>query len=287
MNFFYQFLRSRKADARTAIAPTIRQHVSFWSYLLLGGLDLCSGNSEAQNKAASENSSDRSSGFVGLGVNVAPRYQGADETRTTVIPGFEYHWTNGLFVGGTDGLVGFQIDAAPQLKLGVALGLDEGREASDSRYLAGMGDVVGRGTLNIHAKAVISEQFGLSAGLRLGSGNFAKGSLLYVGARYGVLLAPTTRMSFNLEATYANADYMQNYYGVSPEQVGASGYTRYTPDSGLRDITIGLELQHNLSREWMLFAKLDSTSLSNELRNSPLVRKGTSQSAFAGIAYSF
>lgn len=284
MTFSYQFRENRKAQARTASNPT---RAKYWAYLLSASLTLPSVASWAQTKPAAEDNAARSGGYVGLGINVAPRYQGADESRISGIPGFEYHWTNGLFAGGTDGLVGFQFDAARQLQLGVALGLDEGRKASDSRYLAGMGNVVARGTLNMHAKAAINDQFGLSAGLRLGSGNSAKGGLFNVGASYDILLAPATRMNINVEASFANADYMQAYFGVSAAQGSTSGYKRYTPNSGLRDVTVGLGLQHDISPEWMLFARLNSTKLSKAAKDSPLVRKTTSQSTFAGIAYRF
>lgn len=184
-------------------------------------------------------------------------------------------------------VVGFQLNATPQLQLGLALGGDDGRKASDSRYLAGMGDVDERATLNLYAKAAVNDQFGLSTGLQLGVGNFGKGGLLIVGASYGVSLTPATRMGFNVLATLANADYMQDYFGVSAAQASASGYKRYTPKSGLRDITVGLGVQHQISREWMLITSLNSTTLSDAAKDSPLVRKATSQSAFVAVAYNF
>jgi len=73
---------------------------------------------QAQTKSTNEDSAGKTGGYVVLGVNVAPHYQGADESKTTGIPGFEYHWASGLFVGGTDGLVGVQLNATPQLQIG-------------------------------------------------------------------------------------------------------------------------------------------------------------------------
>jgi len=287
MTLFRQTRANRRAQAHTASTTTIRPRATQWAYLLLAGLALPSAASWAQTKPTNEDSAGKSGGYVGLGVNVAPRYQGADESKTTGIPGFEYRWANGWFVGGADGVVGFQLNATPQLQLGLALGGDGGRKASDSRYLAGMGDVDERATLNLYAKAAVNDQLGLSTGLQLGVGSSGKGGLLNVGASYGVPLAPDTRMSFNVGATVANADYMQDYFGVSAAQARASGYKRFTPDSGLRDVTVGLDLQYQISREWMLFTRLNSTTLSNSAKDSPLVRKATSQSAFAAVAYSF
>ncbi len=287
MTSFCLFHENRRAQARIASNPTSRPRATHWAYLLLAGLALPSVASWAQTTPTAGDSTTRRGGYVGLGLNVASRFQGSDEFKTTIIPGFEYHWENGLFAGGTDGLVGFQLNAAPKPQIGVALGLDEGRKASDSRYLTGMGNVSARGTLNMHVKAAINDQFGLGAGLRLGSGNSSEGSLLNLGASYDVLLASATRMTFNVDANLANADYMQDYFGVNAAQASASGYKRYTPKAGLRDVTVGLGLQHQISRELMLFGRLTSTTLSNAAKDSPLVRKATSQSAFAGIAYSF
>ena len=287
MTFFYQFRANLRAQSRTESNPAIRPPVKYWVYLLLAGLSLFSVASWAQTMPTAEDGATRSDGYMGLGVNVAPRYQGSDESRTKGVPVFEYHWESGVFAGGTDGLVGVQLNATPQLQLGVALGLDDGRKASESRYLAGMGDIDERGTLNLYAKAAVNDQIGLSTSLQLGVGSAAKGGLLNLGASYGVSLASATRMSFNVSATLANANYMQDYFGVSEAQASASGYKRYTPETGLRDVTVGLGLQHQMSRDWKLFASLNSTTLSNLAKDSPLVRKATSQNAFAAVAYSF
>ena len=287
MTSIHQTCANRKAQAHTASTPTTRPRATPWAYLLLAGLALPSAASWAQTKPTAEASAAKSGGFVGLGVNVAPRYQGADESKTTGIVGFEYRWANGWFVGGDDGVVGFQLNATPQLQLGLAIGGDDGRKESASRYLAGMGNVDERATLNLYAKTAVNDQFGLSAGLQMGVGSSGKGGLLKVGASYGVSLASATRMNFNVGATLADADYMQDYFGVSAAQASASGYRRYTPNGGLRDVTVGVAMQHDLSKDWMLFGNLSSTTLSNAAKDSPLARKTTSQSAFAGIAYKF
>ncbi len=287
MTFFHPTRVHRKAQARTASAPIIRLCATHWTYLLLAGLALPSAAAWAQTKPSAEDRAAKSGGYVGLGVNAEPRYQGSDESKTKVIPGFEYRWANGLFVGGSDGFVGFQLNATPQVQLGLALGLDEGRKASESRYLKGMGDIAERGTLNLYAKAALNDQFGLSTILQLGAGSSGKGGLLEVGASYAVSLTSDTRMGFNVGASLANADYMQQYFGVNAAQASASGYKRYTPDSGLRDVSVGLDLQHQISRDWILFTRFKSTTLSKSAKNSPLARKATSQSAFAALAYSF
>ncbi len=287
MKLNYPTRASRKAQAKTAASPPHRRRITRWAYLVLAGLALPSAAAWAQTKPAAEASASETGGYVGVGINVAPRYQGSDEFKTKATPGFEYHWANGLFVGGTDGLVGYQLNATPQVQVGVALGLNEGRKASDSRYLKGMGDVDRRGTVNLFAKATLAEQLVLSTGMQCGAGKSGKGNLFNLGASYGFSLAPAASMSVNVGATFANSGYMQDYFGVSAAQSSASGYKRYTPDSGLRDVTVGLGLQYQVSRDWMVITSLSSTTLSSAAKDSPLVRKATSQSAFVAVAYSF
>lgn len=206
MTLIHQTRENLQAQARTASTPTIRSTTTQLAYLFAVGLALPSAALWAHTKPTAADNAAKSGGYVGIGVNVAARYQGSDEFETTGIPGFEYRWASGLFIGGTDRLVGFQLNATSQLRLGLALGVDEGRKASQSRYLAGMRDVNARGTLNLYAIAAVNHQFGLSTGLQLGAGSSGKGGLLNLGASYGVSLAPATLISFNLGAILANAN---------------------------------------------------------------------------------
>lgn len=242
---------------------------------------------QAQTESEPSASGRQGGGFVGLGVRAAPRYQGADESKTRGIPAFSYQWSNGLFAGGSDGLLGYQHKATEHLQLGAALGMDEGRAASGSRDLTGMGDVTSRATLNLHAKLALSSQLEISAAAQMGSGIDAKGGLVQLGASYGISLTSAIRVRLHVKATWANDDYMQDYFGVNVRQSADTGYKAYTPGASLRDITLGVGVQHPLNGQWMLFGGLNHTTLSDAASASPLTRKTAYQSAFAGLVYRF
>ena len=40
-----------------------------------------------------------------------------------------------------------------------------------------------------------------------------------MGARHGLQLAPQWHLGFSVGATYVNRDYMQSYFGITPEHV--------------------------------------------------------------------
>lgn len=279
MNYFvHTFLTS---------APTKRPNSARAARALLLGLSLPCAVAWAQTDAGNATGRPSSGGSIGIGVGSAPTYQGSDQRRSTGQPIGEYRWANGFFVGGTDALAGFQMNATPKLQLGLGIGQDGGRKESDSSYLAGMGDIAAKGTANAFAKYALSEQIALSSGLQLGAGSSGKGSLLNLGASYTLPVGATTQLSFNLGATLANTDYMQDYFGVNAAQAGASGYKIYTPNSGLRDVSVGLSLIHQIDQRWMLISGLTSTTLAQSAKDSPLTRSTTSQSAFAALAYTF
>lgn len=263
------------------------RHASFIAKALVLTLALPCAAAWAQADGNSPTGKPTSGGFIGMGVGSGPTYQGSDQQRTAGQAIGEYRWANGVYVGGRDGLLGVQMNATPQLQLGLAIGMDTGRKESDSSYLAGMGDIAAKGTLNAYAKLALTEKWGLSSSIQLGAGSGGKGGLLNLGASYNIPLAQSTHLSLNAGATLANADYMQDYFGVNATQASATGYKSYTPSAGLRDVSVGLGLHHQFDRNWMLIGGLTSTSLSNTAKDSPLVRKATSQSAFAAVAYSF
>jgi outer membrane scaffolding protein for murein synthesis (MipA/OmpV family) len=179
------------------------------------------------------------------------------------------------------------MNATPKLQLGIGIGQDGGRKESDSSYLAGMGDIAAKGTVNAFAKYALTEQIAFSSGLQLGAGSSGKGSLLNLGTSYTLPVGATTQLSLNLGATFANTDYMKDYFGVNATQASANGYKIYTPNSGLRDVSVGLSLVHQINKRWVLISGLTSTTLAQSAKDSPLTRSTTSQSAFAAVAYNF
>lgn len=251
------------------------------------GLLIAGTSAHAQTEPEPSVGGSQSGGFVGLGLRTVPRYQGADEFKTSGIPAFSYQWSHGLFVGGSDGLLGYQNKTTEHLLLGVALGMDEGRSASDSRDLAGMGDISARPTLNLHAKMTVVERLEVSASMQMGSGSDSKGGVVQLGASYGIPLNTTTRVRLHVKATWANGDYMQDYFGVNPSQSAVAGYKVYTPGGGLRDVTVGVGVQHPLNAQWTLLGGLSHTTLSEAASASPLTRNSTYQSVFAALAYRF
>ncbi len=78
--------------------------------------------------------------FIGLGVQAAPRYDGAADRRMSALPVLQVQWSNGIFVSGMS--AGLHLSALPTVEYGPLLALAPGRDASGSRLfrLASAGD---------------------------------------------------------------------------------------------------------------------------------------------------
>lgn len=228
-----------------------------------------------------------SGGIVGLGVASLPKYQGSDQTQIKGVPILEYHWANGIFVGGeNDTLVGFQCTTPSNVQYGTALGVDEGRKERHASALAGMGNVSTKAVLVSFVKAAITDQFSLNASVHIGSGNDNKGALLKLGAAYAIPLGSSAQLSFNAGATLANDSYMENYFGVSAFQASTSQYHVYNPSSGLRDVSVGVRFSYRIDQDWSVLAGISSASLASAAKDSPVVRQTNTQKVFLGLAYS-
>lgn len=227
-----------------------------------------------------------SGGIVGIGIASLPKYQGSDQTQVKVMPILEYHWANGIFVGGeNETLIGFQISESTRLQYGVALGVGEGRKEHHASALAGMGNVATKAILVSFVKVAVTDQFSLNSSVHIGSGNDNKGALLKLGAAYAVPLNSSAQVSFNVGATLANDSYMENYFGVSALQARTSRYHAYSASSGLRDFSVGARFFYQLNQDWNLLAGVSSSSLTSATKDSPLVRRASTQKAFFGVAY--
>lgn len=224
-------------------------------------------------------------GRVGLAAIGGYEYQGSDETRTLVLPTLDYTWANGWFAGVNG--VGRQWSAGENLQYGLKLGYDMGREEGRSTALRGLGNVDASAEVGGFARYALGSGFAAKTSVRAGSGVDNKGALWDVGLEYGQPLGASWRLGSELTATYANADYLQSYFGVTAKQAQASGYAVYTPSAGLRDVSARVSLTYLISPQWSLTGGLRHTQLMGDAKDAPMVRKSSANTALLALGYAF
>lgn len=220
-------------------------------------------------------------GFITLN---APRYQGSDEQKTSVVPGIFLQASNGLFADPFNG-VGYVFEPAGKWVYGVRANLDTGRSVEDA--LPGFDKIKARLNPGVFANYNVNEQLTLKSALRGGLGDAGDGGLLNLGATYKLYNANFIGVNLNASVKFGSSSYMQSYFGVSPAQSAASGLAAYQPAAGLAMAQVGLTGGFPISREIYIISSVTVQRLLGDAANSPIVKKKTQPAAFVGAVYSF
>jgi MipA family protein len=220
-------------------------------------------------------------GVVALSAN---RYQGSSEQKTSIVPGIFLHASNGLFADPLHGM-GYSFEPQGALQYGVRASIETGRSVEAA--LPGFEKIKARLNPGIFANYTVGEKLTLRSALRLGMGETADGSLIHLGATYKLYQAGFFGVSLNASVKYADSNYMQSYFGITPKQSTASGLKAYQPAAGFAAAKVGLTAGTPLSREIFVFVNASVQRLTGNAANSPIVNKKTQPTAFLGAVYSF
>lgn len=258
--------------------------------------------------------------YLGLGVASAPRYAGADQRRTRLLPVLQGQWSNGVFVSGMN--AGLHLSRRPLLEYGPLLSLDPGRDDGGAGASAiGVERAVGLGNLpRLPEVAVLYNAQELAAGNRLnglpsiarrlqggaflnvylapsirltssalyGAGNGHNGATFKLGLQaMGWSPAPHHVITFDGDVALANRRYNQAFFGIDNDQSVNSGHPLYDAHGGWRDARIGARWHWTLSPSWMLVSSIDTTRQLGSTRTSPLVARTTGVAVATALAFRF
>lgn len=219
-------------------------------------------------------------GVYGLTLGYRPEYSGASNQIVKLTPGlfirygrFTLSNVSGFVTRRADDVVrglGVDLLRSDQVRVSLAMRFDAGRSESTSTALKGQGDI--KPTVRARAAATwkLDESWRLGAAWSVdafgrGGGNFGD-----VGVGWERALAPHSTLSLGTSLSLAGDRYMQTYYGVNARQAANSGRAEYTPDAGLRDLSVYANLRHDLSPDWTVLAGASATHLLGSAAASPL-----------------
>lgn len=263
------------------------------SALLLGGPALAHASQNSAQQGTPSNSATGPSGFVALGAGVAPAFQGTDEYEA--IPFFfgdvKWHGTD-IRLQGTGLRIDLLGDSA--LDIGPIIGYRPKRNSSD-----GSGRV--RRLTDVKAAAELGGFIGYHlGGDRFGQGqvglslsgvhdiNDAYDGLLVTGrVSYAALRADNFSIDVDARSTWGDQDYQQTYFGISHDNSVRSGLPVYRPDSGFRDVTVGLSVGYQLNARWGLLARTSLTRYVGDTADSPIIHEGSKTVGLMGFAASY
>lgn len=90
--------------------------------------------------------------------------------------------------------------------------------------------------------------------------------------------------------SFATADYMRTYYGVSAASSLATGVAAYRPGGGYRGAGLAGRATWDIDRNWLVRGEASWTHLSDGIADSPIMRAEGARDQFSvgvGVAYRF
>lgn len=225
-------------------------------------------------------------GTVGGSIETQPSYVGSDHYRITGGPDFDIRYKDLAFLSTGEGL-GVNLLFTDHFRIGGALGYDLGRSEDDDRRLRGMGNISGAVVPRLFAAMVLFPvTFRLDIRKGIGGNKGIVGDASIYAPVYG---SQQFILFLGGSATFASAEYMKRFFGVTSSQSASSGYRSYDPDAGPESMSLGSSAIWFFSprRTWFADATLTLDRLLGDAAHSPLAAARFSSAVALSIGYQF
>jgi MipA family protein len=227
-------------------------------------------------------------GFVG----VAPKYEGSKDYEVfgapIIAPADGSAMDGRIQFKGPDDLR-FRVLEFNGFEAGPLVGYRFKRDEGDSERLRGLGDVDGSVVIGGYAAyragpflPFISYHYGVS-------GDDDTGGVLRFGTELKGAFGPGLTVTAKVGASYADDDYMDAYFSVSPAQSAASkaGLSVFDAESGIKDVFFGLSGDIPIAESWSLKWMGTYARLLGDAKDSPIVETENQFFGGVGLTYTF
>ncbi|MEQ4282249.1 MipA/OmpV family protein [Pseudomonas syringae] len=248
----------------------------------------CAQDSTAQGQSIL---GDRFNVNFGLGMAVLPRYMGADECRSQVVPMLTVQ--RGIFFADTTRGLGLQWQSDSGFGASAALNYDFGRTEKNSTNRPGSNELIGMGTVKgaTVGDFMVSQQLmpwlSVSAEAELRVAGEQRGNRYRLGFEGIAYHSQTDTVTLDIDAHAGDGRYNQTYFGVSPIQSQRTGFSRFNADSGIYAYSAALAWQHTFDAHWSTVASVGVTHYTDQTRGSPLVETDAEGSGLIVLNYAF
>lgn len=219
-------------------------------------------------------------GVYGLTLGYRPEYSGASNQVVKLTPGlfirygrFTLSNVSGFVTRRADDVVrglGVDLLSSDRVRVSLALRFDAGRNEATSTALKGQGDIKATVRARAAASWKLEGPWRLGAAWSIdafgrGGGNFGD-----VSAGWEHPFGHGSVLSLGTSLSLAGDRYMQTYYGVNAQQAASNGRAVYTPNAGLRDVAVFMNVRHDLGPDWTVLGGASATRLLGPAAASPL-----------------
>ena len=222
---------------------------------------------------------------AGVGVIYGTEYEGSDNYRFMPIPNVSVNYKEGLFFAGIFDGVGTYPIQSENYKVGMSIGWEFGRkEDDDSDNLRGMGDIDTAMVANLMGEYSLGP-IQISGKISRGNSDYGTTATLDVGTMFPV--SEHLMVMTSISTTWADADHMQTYFGVSSAQSVRSGYRRYDAKSGFKSVGVSVGAIYDISEKWDVMFMFNGDKLLGDAEDSPITKEDIQPTIFLTTSYKF
>lgn len=214
-----------------------------------------------------------------------PAYEGSDAFELRGFPLVDISYRDIFFVNAHRG-VGCFVWNRDTLRLGLSVGYAFGRDEDDSDDLKGLGDIDDGVTANVLFAWTVGDA-ALDVRYEAQITGHDTGFQVHLGLGYAFHVAEKTILRPLLKTAFANADYMEEYFGVSPTQSLRSGVPAYEAGPGFKSFGLHIMVIHRLDQHWGIQAGAGYDRLIGEAADSPVVKDEDQCRVTIGLSYRF
>ncbi|MBN3778063.1 MipA/OmpV family protein [Burkholderia sp. Ac-20345] len=229
---------------------------------------------------------------LSLGGGFAPRYQGSNQYRGVVAPGFSAKFGNGFFIDSTQG-AGYRMDLPHGAFVSAAVSYDVGRtdrnrvDMPGSDYLKGMGRIPGSVLVGVRAGVTLFNAAELSVTIDSPVTHTSRGVSGHMDLAVPVFKAAQHEIIVTGTVHAGSGRYTQTFYGVTDAQSMTSWFRPYSTSGGIDSASMAVAWNWTLSQHWSVLATGGVTRLLGRYGDSPIVQSRSNYYAIAGATYKF
>jgi outer membrane protein len=221
---------------------------------------------------------------LGAGALVAPSYEGSDKFSVSPGPFVAINWRDRVFLDMERG-IGVNVVRTEALRLGLSVGFAPGRDEDDEDHLKGLGDIDAAARGHVFGSYSFGMwQIGLDVAKDFGG---SEGLQIRPDVSVKVPLSESWTLSSGISATWADDDYMQTFFGVSPSQSRKSGLERFDAGSGFKSVDFQIGLRWAFSESWFAMANAGVGVLLGDGADSPITESQVQPSVGLAVGYRF
>ncbi|MDF3218554.1 MULTISPECIES: MipA/OmpV family protein [Mesorhizobium] len=220
---------------------------------------------------------------LGGGAIIVPKYEGSNEFKIMPVPFVTATFLDTVTIDPTGANIAVY-EQGP-FAFSARLGYDMGRKEDDSDHLRGLGDVDMGATVGVKAAAKFGPaEIFAQLDKTIGGSDGLEGR---VGIEVTRPLSQSLMIGASASAVFADENYMQAYFGVTPEQSARSGLARYDAGAGLKRADFSISATYMLDENWMVRGEAGVGVLLGDAADSPVVVEKIQPSGMLLVGYRF